>query len=120
MLVSDVKVIIYDLITIKHQINDFVIFYKPESCMEHEVRLNNFYGTDTMEDFFQNPYRYSVFFIKEDKEELSKGKVEICVNGTWGTICEGQSWNNSAASVACNQLGFSRYGKLSMHAGNIH
>ena len=30
----------------------------------------------------------------------------------WGTVCEGNSWNNKAASVICSQLGFSRWGKL--------
>ena len=78
--------------------------------MEGEVRLNDLYFPRTIEDFFSDPYKYDDLFVRDDKEELSRGKVEICVDGVWGTICEGKSWNNSAASVTCHQLGFSRLG----------
>jgi hypothetical protein len=83
-----------------------------QQCMQGEVRLNNLYTPETIEDFFRNPHQLQDLFIREDKEELARGKVEICVHGVWGTICEGESWNNSAASVACHQLGFSRFGAL--------
>ena len=34
------------------------------------------------------------------------------MDGTWGTVCDGTMWNHHAASVACHQLGFSRFGLL--------
>ena len=37
-----------------------------------------------------------------------EGRIEICMNGVWGTVC-GDSFNFTEASVACRQLGFSRF-----------
>ena len=36
----------------------------------------------------------------------NQGKVEICANETWGTICA-TNWGQFDATVACRQLGFS-------------
>ena len=36
--------------------------------------------------------------------------MEVCLNGTWGTILD-ENWSNKDASVICKQLGFSRFGK---------
>ena len=40
-----------------------------------------------------------------------EGRVEICINETWGTICD-DFWETNDASVACQALGYSRFSKF--------
>ena len=38
-----------------------------------------------------------------------EGRVEVCINGEWGTACS-QYWNRRETNVVCRQLGYSQSG----------
>ena len=42
-------------------------------------------------------------------DSLAVGRVELCHQRTWRTVCKG-SWTREDVAVACSQLGFSRAG----------
>lgn len=36
----------------------------------------------------------------------SRGTVQLCANGRWGTVCADKSWDDRAARTVCTQKGF--------------
>ena len=54
----------------------------------------------------------AVRFAGQDVGVLkTEGRLEICANGSWGTVCN-DGFDTNAAKVVCRQLGFPEDGEL--------
>ena len=49
--------------------------------------------------------------VNGDNYNATEGRVEFCVGGLWGTVCD-SGWGDEDAKVVCRQLGLNATGKL--------
>ena len=47
----------------------------------------------------------------QGSESANLGRVEVCMNNIWGTVCENR-WGDVDARVVCRQLGFAAAGEF--------
>jgi len=63
---------------------------------------------------FANCTDGEVRLIRDGEVTTFEGRVEVCINNAWGTVCD-ELFDSLEARVICGQLGFERRGsKLSV------
>ena len=70
-------------------------------CEDGSVRITIGEG----DEYYRN-YLSGETYISDS---LAVGRVEVCYDGRWRSICR-DTWSREDAAVACYQLGFSRAG----------
>ena len=73
-----------------------IIIIVPE-CAETDIRLVTRHAGETR--------------LAGDSNSTTEGRVEICLNGVWGTVCD-DGWGRLEAKVVCQQLNLTTHCEL--------
>ena len=79
-------------------------------CIEGDVRL----GVGNLTGFYASINDVEDYYFIKD--ELARGRVEVFVDRTYGTILCDDFWDYQEASVVCPQLGFFSHEYMFVHS----
>ena len=91
-------------------------------CHKRPRLITSFYGThkhhNKYSSFTDSGCNHGDIRLQDGNETF--GRVEICNNNTWGTICQDRWWQRSNnAKVICRQLGHSPDGAVTVNRGFV-
>ncbi|WKY09273.1 hypothetical protein Q1695_001993 [Nippostrongylus brasiliensis] len=77
--------------------------------VQGELVRTEFFGPEKQVIFtsksFVLPKKKNIRLVDDDgNDEVTEGRLEVFVDGTWGTVCN-RTWSAQLAQLSCNQLG---------------